>query len=78
MLLKPAEQTPGVAFRLAEILLEAGLPPGVLAFLPGVGEEVGATLVEHPEIAFVAFTGSRDVGLAIVERRRRHRRGSGT
>jgi RHH-type proline utilization regulon transcriptional repressor/proline dehydrogenase/delta 1-pyrroline-5-carboxylate dehydrogenase len=63
---KPAEQTPGIALRLVEILSEAGLPPGALALLPGVGEEVGPALVEHPETAFVAFTGSRDVGLAIV------------
>jgi RHH-type proline utilization regulon transcriptional repressor/proline dehydrogenase/delta 1-pyrroline-5-carboxylate dehydrogenase len=72
VLLKPAEQTPGVAFRLAEILLEAGLPPGVLAFLPGEGEEVGAHLVAHPEVAFVSFTGSKDVGLSIVETAARH------
>ena len=57
VLFKPAEQTPGVALRLVEVLHEAGVPPGVLAFLPGVGEEVGAYLVEHPAVAFVAFTG---------------------
>jgi RHH-type proline utilization regulon transcriptional repressor/proline dehydrogenase/delta 1-pyrroline-5-carboxylate dehydrogenase len=67
VLLKPAEQTPGLALRLVEILLEAGAPPGVLAFLPGIGEEVGAYLVTHPETAFVAFTGSKDVGLQIIE-----------
>jgi RHH-type proline utilization regulon transcriptional repressor/proline dehydrogenase/delta 1-pyrroline-5-carboxylate dehydrogenase len=66
VLLKPAEQTPGIALRLVEILLEAGLPPGVLAFLPGRGERVGAYLVEHPAIAFVAFTGSKAVGLSLV------------
>jgi RHH-type transcriptional regulator, proline utilization regulon repressor / proline dehydrogenase / delta 1-pyrroline-5-carboxylate dehydrogenase len=65
---KPAEQTPGVAFRLVEILLEAGLPPGALAFLPGVGEEIGPPLVEHPEVAFVTFTGSKAVGLDINRR----------
>ena len=68
VLFKPAEQTPGVALRLVEVLLEAGVPPGVLAFLPGVGEEVGAALVEHPAVAFVAFTGSKAVGLQIIER----------
>ena len=66
---KPAEQTPGVALRLVEMLHEAGVPPGVLAFLPGVGEEVGPTLVEHPTIAFVAFTGSKAVGLRSSRRR---------
>ncbi|MGH9179495.1 MAG: aldehyde dehydrogenase family protein, partial [Acidimicrobiales bacterium] len=65
VLFKPAEQTPAIAYRLVEALEAAGLPPGVLAFLPGVGEEVGAYLVEHPAVAFVAFTGSKDVGLRI-------------
>ncbi len=75
VLFKPAEQTPGIAFRLVQILLEAGLPPEVLAFLPGVGEEVGAHLVDHPETAFVVFTGSREVGLTLIERAARHRPG---
>jgi RHH-type proline utilization regulon transcriptional repressor/proline dehydrogenase/delta 1-pyrroline-5-carboxylate dehydrogenase len=68
VLFKPAEQTPGIGFRLAEILLEAGTPPGALAFLPGIGEEIGPSLVEHPATSFIAFTGSRDVGLSIVAR----------
>ncbi len=68
VLFKPAEQTPGVALRLVEILHEAGVPPGALAFLPGLGEDVGAYLVEHPAVSFVAFTGSRAVGLHIIER----------
>jgi RHH-type proline utilization regulon transcriptional repressor/proline dehydrogenase/delta 1-pyrroline-5-carboxylate dehydrogenase len=67
VLFKPAEQTPAVAARLVEALTASGLPAGVLAFLPGVGEEVGAYLVEHPEVSFVAFTGSKPVGLGIVE-----------
>jgi RHH-type proline utilization regulon transcriptional repressor/proline dehydrogenase/delta 1-pyrroline-5-carboxylate dehydrogenase len=65
---KPAEQTPGIAYRLAHILLDAGVPPGVFAFLPGVGETVGPPLVEHPDVSFVTFTGSRAVGLDIVRR----------
>jgi RHH-type transcriptional regulator, proline utilization regulon repressor / proline dehydrogenase / delta 1-pyrroline-5-carboxylate dehydrogenase len=65
---KPAEQTPGLALRLVEILLEAGAPPGVIAFLPGVGEEIGAYLVDHPAVSVIAFTGSKDVGLSIIER----------
>ncbi len=64
---KPAEQTPAIAYRLVEALEAAGLPPGVLAFLPGVGEEVGARLVEHPDVALIVFTGSRAVGLSINE-----------
>jgi RHH-type proline utilization regulon transcriptional repressor/proline dehydrogenase/delta 1-pyrroline-5-carboxylate dehydrogenase len=67
VLFKPAEQTPGVALRLVELLHEAGVPPGVLAYLPGFGEEVGDHLVKHPDIAFVAFTGSKQVGLHVVE-----------
>ncbi len=73
VLFKPAEQTPGIAFRLVEILHAAGVPTGALAFLPGGGEEVGAALVGRPELAFVAFTGSKDVGLSIVERGATHR-----
>ncbi len=65
---KPAEQTPGIASRLVEILFEAGLPTGALAFLPGIGEEVGPGLVEHPDVAFVTFTGSKAVGLDIIRR----------
>ncbi|MDQ4132517.1 MAG: aldehyde dehydrogenase family protein, partial [Actinomycetota bacterium] len=68
VLFKPAEQTPAVASALVEALEAAGLPPGVLGFLPGVGEVVGAYLVEHPEVSFVVFTGSKDVGLDIVQR----------
>ena len=63
--LKPAEQTPGVALAVVEAFAAAGLPDGVLGFLPGPGEEVGARLVEHPDVAVVAFTGSREVGLAL-------------
>ena len=65
VIFKPAEQTPAIAARLVAALEAGGLPPGVLAFLPGIGEEVGAHLVEHPDVAFVAFTGSKDVGLRI-------------
>jgi RHH-type proline utilization regulon transcriptional repressor/proline dehydrogenase/delta 1-pyrroline-5-carboxylate dehydrogenase len=65
---KPAEQTPGIASRLVEILLDAGVPAPVLAFLPGVGEEIGPRLVEHPDTAFVTFTGSKAVGLEIIRR----------
>lgn len=67
VILKPAEQTPAVAWRLIEALVAAGAPAGVVQFLPGVGEEVGARLVEHPDVAIIAFTGSRAVGLSIVQ-----------
>ncbi|HXH58241.1 aldehyde dehydrogenase family protein, partial [Iamia sp.] len=65
VVLKPAEQTPAAAWSLVEALTAAGLPPGVLGFVPGRGEEVGARLVDHPDVAVIAFTGSRPVGLAI-------------
>jgi len=77
VLFKPAEQTPGIAYRLVQILLEAGVPPGALAFLPGVGEEVGADLVSRPEVSFVTFTGSAAVGLSIIEDAAHHRPGQG-
>ncbi|MFM7136443.1 MAG: aldehyde dehydrogenase family protein, partial [Planctomycetota bacterium] len=65
VVMKPAEQSSLTGLRLFEILREAGVPAGTLAFLPGRGEEVGPALVSHPGTALVAFTGSRTVGLAI-------------
>ena len=65
VILKPAEQSPVITWQLARALDDAGLPPGVLNYLPGLGEEAGQTLVNHPGIDVVAFTGSRDVGLLI-------------
>ena len=67
VIMKPAEQTTIIAASLMDILLEAGVPPGVLHFVPGMGEDVGARLVAHPGIDFVAFTGSRAVGCRIWE-----------
>ncbi|WP_309091205.1 L-glutamate gamma-semialdehyde dehydrogenase [Domibacillus sp.] len=68
VLLKPASTTPVVAARFVEVLEEAGLPPGVVNFVPGSGAEVGDYLVDHPQTRFITFTGSRDVGLRIFER----------
>jgi len=67
VILKPAEQTPAVAAVLIQALREAGIPDGVVSFLPGFGEELGAHLVSHPGVSLVAFTGSKQVGLSIVE-----------
>ena len=67
VVLKPASPTPVIAWRLVEILREAGLPEGVLQFLPGPGGTMGDTLVAHPLTRMVCFTGSRDVGLHINE-----------
>lgn len=66
-IMKPAEQAPVVAAHLMGILQEAGFPPGVVNYLPGLGEEVGSYLVTSPEVDVVAFTGSRAVGLWIYE-----------
>jgi RHH-type proline utilization regulon transcriptional repressor/proline dehydrogenase/delta 1-pyrroline-5-carboxylate dehydrogenase len=68
VILKPAEQTPGCAYHVFRLFLEAGVPPSALHFLPGPGETVGARLVEHPEVATIAFTGSRAVGHQIARR----------
>jgi RHH-type proline utilization regulon transcriptional repressor/proline dehydrogenase/delta 1-pyrroline-5-carboxylate dehydrogenase len=67
VIMKPAEQTTVVAAALMDILTEAGVPPGVVNFVPGFGEDVGARLVAHPGVDFIAFTGSRPVGCLIWE-----------
>ncbi|UAL53037.1 MULTISPECIES: L-glutamate gamma-semialdehyde dehydrogenase [Metabacillus] len=68
ILLKPASTTPIVAAKFVEVMMEAGLPSGVLNFVPGSGAEVGDYLVDHPKTRFISFTGSRDVGLRIFNR----------
>ncbi len=68
VVMKPAEQSSVVAAMLMEVLAEAGVPPGVVNYLPGTGETVGAALVEHPQVDIIAFTGSRAVGVQIHER----------
>lgn len=65
-IVKPAEQTPGIASIMCDILWEAGIPRDVLYFCPAPGETTGAALVRHDKTALVAFTGSRDVGLDIL------------
>ena len=61
-LLKPAEQTPLTAIKLAELATEAGVPPGVLNIVPGLGETTGQAIGRHPDIDVVSFTGSTEVG----------------
>jgi len=63
---KPAEDAPLMAVRFVEILLEAGLPPGVVNLVHGHGEEAGAPLTRHPEVALVSFTGTSDVGREVA------------
>ena len=66
MVLKPAEQTPLTVLELASSFADAGLPPGVVNIVTGVGETAGAAIVEHPGVDKIAFTGSVDVGKAIM------------
>jgi RHH-type proline utilization regulon transcriptional repressor/proline dehydrogenase/delta 1-pyrroline-5-carboxylate dehydrogenase len=66
VLFKPSERSPMMGRWLTEILEEAGVPEGVLGCLPG-GPDIGRALVRHPQIATIAFTGSKDVGLGILK-----------
>lgn len=68
VVMKPAEQSSLVAQGLMELLREAGVPNGVVNFLPGYGEEVGEYMVNHPLTTTIAFTGSKAVGLHILNR----------
>ncbi|HUU57055.1 MAG TPA: L-glutamate gamma-semialdehyde dehydrogenase [bacterium] len=65
VVLKPASASPTIAYKFFEILEEVNLPPGVVNFLPGPGGVIGDLLVTHPKTRFIAFTGSREVGLRI-------------
>lgn len=67
VVLKPAEDTPYTAVRLFEIFEEAGVPPGVVNLLHGIGEEAGAELVRHPNVQLISFTGSAAVGREVAE-----------
>ena len=67
VVLKPAEQTPGIAKILHDILIASGCPDGALSLLPGQGETVGAALVRDPRVAMITFTGSKAVGLDIIK-----------
>src|SRR3990170_1564550 len=64
---KPAEDVPHTGTVLVEILLEAGLPPEVIQLVHGLGETVGAAIVEHPEVPVISFTGSTETGALIGE-----------
>lgn len=68
VVLKPSSDSPTIAFKFFEVLEEAGLPPGVVNFMTGSGAEVGDVVVDHPKTRYVAFTGSKEVGLRINER----------
>ena len=66
VVLKPAELTPLSALRLAELVLEAGIPEGVVNVVAGKGSVVGSRLVEHPDVAKIGFTGSTEVGQTVM------------
>ena len=67
VVIKPSSDTPTIAAKFAEVLLEAGFPPQSFSLLVGSGSVVGDVLVQHPKTRFVAFTGSKEVGLRINE-----------
>ena len=66
VVLKPAELTPLSALRLADLVLEAGIPEGVVNVVPGKGSVVGERLIEHPDVAKIGFTGSTEVGQTVM------------
>jgi 1-pyrroline-5-carboxylate dehydrogenase len=68
VVMKPSHDSPAIAAKFFEVLQEAGMPDGVVNFCPGSGSTFGAGLVEHPLTRFVAFTGSKEVGLDINQR----------
>jgi 1-pyrroline-5-carboxylate dehydrogenase len=65
VVLKPSSDSPVIGYKLFEALEKAGMPPGVVNYLPGPGSSVGDVLVAHPRTRFVAFTGSKEVGLHV-------------
>ena len=67
VIVKPAEQTPSIAKVMCDIFWQAGTPRDALSFLAGQGETVGAALVRDPRVALIAFTGSKAVGLDIIQ-----------
>jgi 1-pyrroline-5-carboxylate dehydrogenase len=68
VVLKPSSDAPTIAYKFFELLEEAGLPAGVVNFMTGSGAEVGDVVVDHPQTRFIAFTGSKEVGLRVNER----------
>ena len=68
VIIKPAEQSPLIAFEFAKLLLSSGFPKESFAFLPGQGEEVGDYLVKHPKVSLISFTGSFEVGRQILNK----------
>ncbi|MFC6041062.1 aldehyde dehydrogenase family protein [Paenisporosarcina macmurdoensis] len=69
---KPATETPMMAYEMAKVFEEAGLPPGVANIIFGSGVEVGTAMIEHPDVKVISFTGSTETGRAVAERGGRH------
>lgn len=68
VVLKPSSDAPAIAYKFFEMLEEAGMPAGVVNFMTGSGAEVGDVIVDYPKTRFIAFTGSKEIGLRINER----------
>jgi len=68
VVLKPSSDAPTIAYKFYELLEEAGMPAGVVNFMTGSGAEVGDVVVDHPLTRFIAFTGSKEIGLRVNER----------
>jgi 1-pyrroline-5-carboxylate dehydrogenase len=75
VVLKPSSDAPTIAYKFFELLEEAGVPPGVVNFMVGAGGEVGDVIVDHPLTRYVAFTGSKEIGLRINERAAKPQKG---
>ena len=75
VILKPASTSPMIAWQFMRILEDVGLPAGVVNFLTGSGSTIGDALIENPQVRYIAFTGSRDVGLRINELAAKPRKG---
>jgi 1-pyrroline-5-carboxylate dehydrogenase len=75
VLLKPAITTQVIGYKFMEVLIESGMPAGVVNFIPGDGPEIGEFMVKHPKTRFVSFTGSKAVGLSINETAAKHQKG---
>ncbi len=75
VILKPSSDSPTIAAKFVEALQEAGMPDGVVNFCPGSGATFGNAVVEHPKTRYIAFTGSKEVGLDINQRAAQHRPG---
>jgi 1-pyrroline-5-carboxylate dehydrogenase len=75
VVLKPSSDSPTIAAKFIEVLMEAGMPDGVVNFCPGSGATFGNAVVEHPKVRYIAFTGSKEVGLDIHARAAQPRKG---